>query len=52
MSSGVFDQVILKPTYSATEASNSHEIAHVATREDAEQTVQMRRLICVFIVCI
>ena len=53
----VFDQVRIKPTYAATEASYRLEILDIKTRDiinnkGADQTVQMRGPICAFVVCI
>ena len=56
----VYDQVRLKPACSATEASQTLEISDIETRDiilprqannkGADQTAQMCRLICAFVV--
>ena len=59
VSSEIFDQVWLKPVCSATATSYSLEISDIETRginylgrenKGADQTAQIRRLICTFVV--
>ena len=54
---GIFDQLRLKPACSASETSletsdteTSHYTIQAANNKGADQTEQMRRLICAFVI--